>query len=85
MSTTQKMVRKKIDIEYSLGVPTYTPEGKFTFEEEDRYVELNILIPEELAGEDKDYELRTWLNQQWEEHQCDCALIHSVYIHEGDS
>ena len=85
MITTQKMVRKEIAIEYSLGVPTYTPEGELTFEDCDRYVELNILIPEELAGEDKDYELRTWLNQQWEEHQCDCALIHSVYIHEGDS
>ena len=85
MVTTQKMVRKEMAIEYSLGVPSFTPEGELTFEHQDHYVALNILVPEELAVEEKDYELRTWLKQQWEETQSDCAYIHSVYIHEGDS
>ena len=67
---------------YSLGVPSFTPEGELTFEHQDQYVELNILIPEELAGEDKELELKRWLNQKWEEHQCDCAYIHTVYTGE---
>ena len=85
MITASKMVRKEMAIEYSLGVPSFTPEGELTFEHREHYVELNILVPEELAVEEKDYELRTWLKQQWEETQSDCAYIQSVSIYEGDS
>ena len=85
MITAQKMVRKEIAFEYSLGVPSFTPEGELTFEHQDQYVELNILIPEELAVKGKVYELGIWLKQQWEEEQSDCACIHSVYLQENDS
>ena len=85
MITTQKMVRKEISFEYSLGVPSFTPEGELTFEHRDQYVELNILVPEAYAVKGKEFELQTWLKLKWEEEQSDCAYIHSVYIHEGDS
>ena len=62
-----------------------SPEGELTFEHQDHYVELNILVPEELAVKEKEYELGTWLKQKWEEEQSDCAYIHSVSIYEGDS
>lgn len=85
MITAQKMVRKEMAIEYSLGVPSFTPEGELTFEHREYYVELNILVPEELTVKEKDYELKTWLKQQWEETQSDCAYIQSVYMEEHDS
>ena len=85
METTIKMVQKEVMVETCVGVPTYNRKGKLIFRDSTDYISLNILVPEELTGEDKEEELKDWFNQQWMDAQCDVASAHSVYLEENHS
>ena len=83
METTVKMVQKQVRVETWVGVPTVNKKGELIFRDSTDYISLNILIPEELAEADKEYELKKWFNKQWEESDSDIASAHSVYLEEN--
>ena len=83
METTVKMVQKEVTVETWVGVPTYNKKGELIFRDSTDIISLNILIPEELTGEDKEEELKDWFNKQWRYAQCDVISAHSVYLEEN--
>ena len=85
METTIKMVQKEVMVETWVGVPTINKKGELIFRNSTDYISLNILIPEELTGEDKEEELKDWFNKKWEESDSDIASAHSVYLEENHS